>query len=143
MVYRYFKYVSYWRYNKIRTMDQIRTVNKIITTIKLRKMIISDDDLFFLKSCFNQAYAAGWTESIHLHQVHNKSQVSKYSLNGDLLGVYDSIVEAAKASGYHEIYGRNTIHANLNGTTKHTKQDHIWKYTKEKSQCKNLKEKSV
>jgi hypothetical protein len=109
-------------------MEQDRAVNKVITTIRLRKMVIAEDDLWFLRECFKQLYAAGWEESIKVLQAHNKCKVAKYSLTGKLLGEYDSIIEGSKSSGYHKIYGRNAIHACLNGTTKHTKQGHIWKY---------------
>ena len=94
-------------------MVQEQVVNKALLTLKLftaheipqknGEVIsrIAASDLSFIQTLFFEVYAAGWEQremQYKAEQAHNKRPVAKYSLQGVLLGEYDSVVEAAKAS---------------------------------------------
>lgn len=104
-------------------MDQTAVVNSALNDLKKTKIILEKDE-HYVFLILSGVYAAAWESRGKELVAHNKKKVFQYNRDDELIGIYNSVVEAAKANGC----SRDVIDDSIHGRVALSRKGYYFRY---------------
>jgi hypothetical protein len=98
-------------------MKQETVINSVLRDMKLQKLI-TEDDSESVEAFLNQIWMIAWQERTRMLTAHRKRKIYQFNREGDKVGEFESIRDAAKANGI----SRDMIDDSVSGRTAYTRK---------------------